>query len=384
VESPVETPGEIQVSDQQLETYERIEHIKERYGDDATGRAQIQRRLKDGRLIGLPSIPALTFDTDLVAKRYGGGRYYVRFYQGRQYMGDIEFELDESLQPEPEVVAVPVTVSSSSGEAPSWLAATLDKIGDAVKAMADRPAPTPPVPPDPIAMIEKLASTMRSLAPPAPVAVPAPDLKDQLALVESIVNVGTKVIGARGDDGGGSGDSYMGVVTELAKPVIELVKTQAERERLKQGRRMAALPAVTGPISVPVTSGGTPTMPWLMEVQRWLPLIQKRQQKGLDAESTAFFVLDELSEGTLATLAELAAQDDFETQVQKLLPAEMLTNAAWVADFLQAVKDYLFEDEQVAGEHPGGADVPDLDAEAERRLARLPSGDPEPPPAQGL
>jgi hypothetical protein len=388
VETPAETPGEIPVSDQQLETYERIEHIKERYGDDATGRAQIQRRLKDGRLIGLPSIPALTFDTDLVAKRYGGGRYYVRFYQGRQYMGDIEFELDESLQPEPDVVAAPVTTSQSSGDAPTWLAATLDKMGDAIKALAERKAEPPPAPPDAMAMIEKLATTMRALtpppAPPPPAPPPPTSLKDQIEMIKSVVEVGTSILDARGDGGGNSGDSYMGVVQKLAEPVIELVKAQAGREQLMRGPRRVALPPAraTGPMpdqpaASPAPAGGAPQMPWLLEVQRWLPLIQKRSQKGLSAESTAFFVLDELSESTLTALAELAAQDNFEEQVKKLLPAEM--QPEWVEEFLVAVKDYLFTEDE---EKPDDG-VIDLPAEAERRLDALKDKGPDPQPEQG-
>lgn len=387
VEQEGETPGEIQLTDHQTETYDRIQFLKEKFGDDATGRASIQRRLKDGRLIGLPSIPALTFDTDLVAKRYGGGRYYVRFYQGRQYMGDIEFELDESLQPEPEVVAAPVTTSQASGEAPSWLAATLDKMGDAIKALAERKPEPPPAPPDPMAMIKAIGETMKALTPAAPPAPPAPPgLKDQLALVESIVNVGTKIIDARGDDGGGggSGDSYMNVVSKLAEPVIELVKAQAGREQLMRGPRRAALPpaGATGPVpdqpvAASTPAGSVPQMPWLLEVQRWLPLIQKRQQKGLSAESTAFFVLDELSEGTLAALAELAAQDGFEEQVKKLLPAGM--QPEWVDEFLVAVKDYLFEGEADDTQPEGVIDLP---AEAERRLDALKDKGPEPEPEQ--
>lgn len=389
VEQEGETPGEIQPTDHQLETYDRIQFLKEKFGDDATGRASIQRRLKDGRLIGLPSIPALTFDTDLVAKRYGGGRYYVRFYQGRQYMGDIEFELDESLHPEPDVIvtAAPVTTSQSSGDAPSWLAATLDKMGEAIKALADRKPEPPPTPPDPMAMIKAIGETMKALTPAAPPAPPEPQsLKDQLALVESIVSVGTKIIDARGDGGGGgdSGDSYMSVVSKLAEPVIELVKAQAGREQLARGPRRAALPPAraTGPVpdqpaASPAPAGGAPQMPWLLEVQRWLPLIQKRQQKGLSAESTAFFVLDELSESTLTALAELAAQDGFEEQVKKLLPAGMAQE--WVDEFLVAVKDYLFEDDA----QPEGEGVADLAEEAERRLHALKDKGPEPEPEQG-
>lgn len=379
VETPEEIPGEVQVSDQQLETYERIEEIKERFGDDATGRAQIQRRLKDGRLIGLPSIPALTFDTDLVAKRYGGGRYYVRFFQGRQYRGDIEFELDEALKPEPEPTPAAAVVHTTGGDvAPSWLAAVLDKIADAAKEFAARPAPTPP---DPIAMIEKLSSAMRALQPPAPAAQPRESLKDQLALVESIVNVGTKIVDARGEGGGESGDVYMAAVSKLADPIVELVKARAQQEALRGQPRRAALPSpVPGPVppqpeqqpAAPAAAGGPV---WLMEVQRWLPLIVKRQQKQLSAEDTAYFVLDEFTEPALAGLAEFLARENAQAELQQVLPAELKADPAWLSEFLAAVNDYLLgEEADVTG--PGddvrpGAPILDLEAEAEKRLGKL-------------
>lgn len=392
VETPGEVPGEVQVSDQQLETYERIEHIKERYGDDATGRAQIQRRLKDGRLIGLPSIPALTFDTDLVAKRYGGGRYYVRFYQGRQYMGDIEFELDESLQPEPEIAAAASAapaVARGNDQPPAWLLSVLDKIGDAAKAFAERKQPDPP---DPIAMIEKLSVTMRALTPPERPAPPQQSLKDQLDIIKSVVEVGTSIVDARGESGGGeSGDVYMSAISKLADPIVELVKTQAQKEqlRLTGPRRVLPAPAqppATGPVPPqPEPARQETPVNWLMEIQRWLPLIMKRQQKGLSAESTAFFVLDELSDQTLTALAEFLEKPDADAQLQQVLPVELWNNPAWLFDFLTAVRDYLLTEEdddtdRDAVSPVGPSKVIDLEEEAAKRLGKLRD---KPPEAEG-
>ncbi len=410
VETEVEVPGEVHVSDQQQETYERIEFLKEKFGDDATGRASIQRRLKDGRLIGLPSIPALTFDTDLVAKRYGGGRYYVRFYQGRQYLGDLEFELDEALKPEPEQPREVVAVTTG-GEAPSWLAATLDKMGDAIRALAERPAPAPPAAPDPMAMIKAIGETMKSLTPAAPPLPPAaPGLAEQLALVESVVSVGTKIIDARGGGDGSSGDAYMGAVEKLAEPITELVRLrvqqEADRRALNPPRGRRALPpparnAVTPPAAAPAAaSGGQPMgASWLVEIQRWVPMMVKRARANRSAEDTAFFILDELSEPTLQELAKLAAMPDFGAQVARVLPAELGNYPEWTTEFLAAVQDWLFGgdegptaegddepeepdeggDSEPEAEEVTEAPVFDLEAEAKRRLALLKDAPPKEP-----
>lgn len=387
-ETPQETVGgPLEEMDQEvaeiIEGEERIDDEIEELigGEDREGLVKLFRWNETGkRWKMVPSMSRQGFTRDLVAEAWGGGRYLMKVYKGKAYKGSKTFEIDDAVKPRQQVV---VPVGTGEGNAPSWLAATLDKMGEAIKAMAERPVPTPPAPPDAMAMIEKLAVTMRALTPPPVAVAPPADFEKQLGIIEKMVTVGTSIVEARGGNEGGSSDSYMGVVKELARPVIELVKTQAEREQLRHGPRARDLPSPSSAPALPAATGGPP-MPWLMEIQRWLPLIQKRQQKGLDAESTAFFVLDELSEGTLAALADLAAQPDFETQVQKLLPAEMHVNPAWVADFLQAVKDYLFEEDEPPVEVEESFN---LDAEAERRLAKLrdkPDEPPAQPPAQEL
>ncbi len=349
-----EVPG--QVSEQQLETYDRIESLKERFGDDATGRAQIQRRLKDGRLIGLPSIPALTFDTDLVAKRYGGGRYYVRFYQGRDYLGDIEFELDESLKPEPPEPPK-VAAPNGSGEAPTWLMASLDKMSEAIRVLAERPAPTPPAAPDPLAMIRGIAEAARSMIPPAPAAPPPPpqpmSLKDQIGVIRDVVSVGTDILEARGGGGGGeeSGDIYMRSVMKLAEPIIDRAA-----ENLRADQRMMApptrraLPPATDAAGRPVASSseGAPMVlpPWVVEIRRLMPVILSRFARGANAENTAYFVLDDLSDVTKVKIAELAARDDFEQIIVQYLPPQMQQKPEWTQEFLMAVQDYLLAPEE--------------------------------------
>jgi len=379
-----EEPGEELDEDlaEQLEGQQLIDDEIEELvgGEDREGFVKLMRFNPDKKKwLGLPSMPRTGFSRDLVAETWGGGLYSMRVYKGKAYKGGKKFEIDPAVKPtrtpEPDAVAV-------NNNDPIRLLAM------ALLQKMQQPPPPPPVV-DPMAMIEKLATTMRALTPPPAPAPPPPppptSLRDQLDMIKSVVEVGTTIIDARGDSGGGSGDAYMGVVSKLAEPVIELVKTQAMRERGRiAAPRRAALPPATGPVpdqpvAAPAPAGGVPQMPWLLEIQRWLPLIQKRQQKGLSAESTAFFVLDELSENTLTALAELAAQDGFEEQVKKILPAEMQQPPEWVGEFLIAVKDYLFEDAETEPE--GGMN--DLDAEAQKRLALLKDKEPEQSPEQG-
>jgi len=395
VETVEETPQEIgleTVEEMDAETVEvlegedRVDEAIEELisGDDREGIVKLFRWNEAAkRYKGLPSMPCQGYSRDLVAETWGGGKYLMKVYKGKAFKGSKVFEIDEAVKPtrhpESEVAATPVNNNDP-----------IRLLAMALLQKMSQPAPPPPPAAvvDPMAMIEKLATTMRALTPPPLPAPPPPppptSLKDQIEMIKSVVEVGTSIIDARGESGGGPGDAYMGVVSRLAEPVIELVKAQAGREQLMRGPRRVALPPAraTGPVpdqpaASPAPAGGAPQMPWLLEVQRWLPLIQKRQQKGLSAESTAFFVLDELSESTLTALAELAAQDNFEEQVKKLLPAEM--QPEWVDEFLVAVKDYLFAEDE---EKPDDG-VIDLPAEAERRLDALKDKGPEPQPEQG-
>jgi len=402
----------VEVSAEAAETYDRIEFLKEKVGDGEQGRVAIQRRLPDGTLASLPSLPIKTFDVDLVAEKYGGGKYEVRFYKGNQYLGYESFTIDPSVQPrkEPE----PAPVPAGGGAAEGTLVVLVQQMLAELRELKKAPAAPAAAPIDPMAMIRAIGETMKSLTPAAPPPPPAaPGLAEQLALVESVVSVGTKIIDARGDGGGGgSGDMYLGAVEKLAEPITDLVKLrvqqEADRRRLNPATRRALPPprnAVTPPAAAPAAaSGGQPTMgvpAWLMEIQKWVPMIVKRARASKSAEDTAFFILDELSEPTLQELAKLAAQPDFGAQVARVLPAEMNNYPEWSTEFLAAIQDWLFGgDEDTTETEPeepdGGSDddkeldeaeemleeeapVFDLDAEAKRRLALLDDAPPKEP-----
>jgi len=395
------------------ETFEQIEFLKEKVGDGEQGRVAIQRRLPDGTLANLPSLPVKTFDIDLVAEKYGGGKYEVRFYKGSLYCGYESFTIDPSIQPKKELP--PEVRVAGAGEAPTWLAAVLDKMGDAIKAMADRKPEPLPAPIDPMAMIRAIGETMKALTPaPAPALPPGPGLKDQIDMIKSVVEVGTTILDARSESGGGgSGDDYMNTVSKLAEPITDLVRLRVQQETDRRRFNPAARPrvtqpsrnAVTGSIPVAAQPGGQPVIgvpAWLVEVQKWVPMIVKRARGGKSAEDTAFFILDELSEPTVQALAAQAAQPDFGAKLAQLLPAEMQQHPEWVTEFMAAMHDWLFGgdegaasgegDDEPEGDAPAGDDegieevveeetpVFDIAAEAQRRMARM-QDNPEKVPA---
>ena len=125
---------------------------------------------------------------------------------------------------------------------------------------------------------------------------------------------------------------------------------------------------------------------WLAEIQRWVPLIVGRAKKDRSPESTAYFILDELSEDTQQKLAEFAVDglpDDateelalshFLQRLMPLLPGDLQVRPEWVREFLATLLTGLLGDEgdEPSEPEPGAPAGPlDLAAEAERRMALL-------------
>lgn len=384
------------LSDEALEIYETIESAREQIGDDEQGKVIIQRRLPDGTLATLPSLPVKTFSVDLVAQKYGGGKYFVRWYKGKKYIANDHFTVDPSVKPAPEPSEQPVGVAVNP--ALVQMAATnaamemiMKSQSEMVKALVGALGGAKPAAEDKgaSALDIGLKIAERIAAASKPAAEKSESFTDQLDVATKLVNLGKSLVG---EGGGDSGDAYMGAVTKMAEPIIDLVKLrvqrEAERKALPPGRRNAVTPPAAAPAAIPPTSGGQPTMgvpTWLLEVQRWVPMMVKRASNGRSAEDTAFFILDELSEPTLQELAKLAAMPDFGAQVARVLPAELNNQPEWVTEFLSAVQDYLFggdegptaSDEPEPEEPEGGGDVLDLEAESKRRLALLDDAPPK-------
>lgn len=404
VERTVPGTEELDISLREAEAYENIERIRSELGDDE-GYVLLSRRMQNGQLATLAKINASIFDVDYIIKKFGGGNYSARFYKSGValddggFLGSVPFVIDPSVIPEPDVPTPPV-----QGNGEGTLVVLVQQMLSELKELRKAPVAAPVPAPDPMAMIKAIGETMKALTPaplpPPPPAPPAPGLKEQLEMIKSVVDVGTTILDARGESGGGgSGDAYMETVGKLAEPIIDLVKARAQQEALRRPPQRGALPpgrnTVTPPVAAtaavaPNPPTGDPAMSWIVELQRWMPMIVTRARKGLSAEDTAFFICDELSEATQKKLAELAALPDFAARAGQILPPELQGYPEWVGEFLSAVQDYLFGDEQgeVAGgdeppESPGGQAPLDLDAKAERTLAALddaPTKEPVPVP----
>lgn len=357
---------------EELAADEQVEKIKSELGDKE-GYVLLLRRKENGQLAHLARFSTAVFSIEYVMQRYGGGSYVAKFYRGGEsvttaWRGQVAFDVDSTVQPAP--VGSPVAGDGSHG-INTMIAMALDKLSDAVKALNDRPAPAPVAAPDPMAMIEKLATTMRMLTPAPVPAPPAMDLEKQLGIIEKVVNVGTSIVDARG--GGGemsSGDMYAAAMLKVADPIIEVIKDKVESDREQRALRRGhqpALPPGPSPSAAPAKPEDNNMLPpWVLEVRRLVPMILTRAARGKSAENTAYFVLDDLSDMTRAKLAELAATESFDADVMKLLPQQLQQRPEWCQEFIEACKDYLLGvEEEVEEEAEGPEPEPGTDGDAE-------------------
>jgi hypothetical protein len=339
------------------------------FGEQAV-KCIIRRKGDDKKWDYLETMATEDFSLDYVRDVYGGGEYQIQATDvDGEYVKSFSCNIDLRYKGKRWSEAQGQGTAPTEGNA--WIASAIDKLGEAVRQLKDVKAPTPP---DPIAMITALAGAAKAMMPPAPAVAPAPamGLKDQIEMIKSVIDVGTTVLDARGGGGSDSGDAMVDMVSKLANPVIDLVKIQATREAERHG---PARNPVTRPRLVPTPATAAAALPnppappteapvpitWVQEVQKWVPLIVKRAQRNRSAEDTAFFVLDELSDVTLKKLAEIAALPDFGVRAAQILPAELGEYPEWITEFLAAVQDYLFgeDDDTVDGDPEILPDAPE-------------------------
>jgi hypothetical protein len=333
------------------------------------------------------TFPVEEFAYEMVRDVYGGGEYQVQgLAEDSAFVKSFTFSIDARyIGKKWTHPAASPAIAAAHGDSTALIAMALDKMAEAITALKNQPVPPPPPQIDPMALIERLATTMKALRPDPIPAPPQADFAQQLTTAKTLVDLGKSLVGD--GEGGGGGNDYMSVVSKLADPVIDLVRTQAARERLGAAPVRRALPSgnkVTTPATGPVPEQPAPSpapaggaaVSWIGEIQRYIPLIVKRQQKGASAESTAFFVLDELSPATLDSLTGFLEQEGSDEQLQRVLPAELRNNPQWLGEFLTAVRDYLFgPEEEGAEEAEDETDRPpvvlDIAQRAQEKLGKL-------------
>jgi hypothetical protein len=348
------------ISAEEAEVYDRYSKIRAKLGGGtAQGRVKIQRRTKEGTIVSLPSMPFEGFDEDAVAARYGGGRYFLRFYKGDDFLGSDSFEIDDSVRP---IDAAPVGMARTASGMPldplaammagqmeglKLLVASQGKMTEALM-MALVSGGNRRNEKDPIDVGLQIAGLLKE----ATGGVERLGIKDMAETFREGLSLG------RGLSGGDEG--LVGVARELAPAVGDALQSIADIERHKRGIPVAprtgkALPSGTAPTPAPradpAPAGGNAGIdlskaPWLAHLQPFLREIATWAQQGWDPEAYVTSMVARMPDNVVAEIDAAAQDPAFVETALAALPAPFLAFRAWVTKALASLKEQVKEPEE--------------------------------------
>jgi hypothetical protein len=301
----------------------------------------------------LETIPTEQFSLDYVRKHWGPGTYVALLLNERnRAVGTRAFTIgakrkegealpNDAATPvaarpgmDPQVIVLNMQIEAlkafaqSQGEMMKGLFTMLAPQKDGEK----KPAFTPP---DPIAMIEKLASTMKALTPEAPAQAPGVfDAKTMGEMFREGLEVGK--MAANPDEGFGKiAETLVPKVVDVldAASRKEGLKTRGTEPRLKPGAAPAA-PAQEPQVNIHAA-------PWLAHLRPFVREIAAWAQAGYDPEAYAISLAARLPDNVIDEI-ELASRDpQFVEKAIGALPPQFQAYRAWLTAALEALKEQV-------------------------------------------
>src|SRR2546421_383830 len=154
---------------------------------------------------------------------------------------------------------------------------------------------------DPISLIEKLTTVMRSLAPPAPAGPP-----DPLSAIDKIVGVVEKVVGVGREIAPERPATDWGHVVDRGVDAVEKILDES------RAQRVPGVPPAPANGAPPALPPGVEALPaWQQEVLGWIPRLLQRAKDGKDPELAADVFLEDVSRGTAVALEAVVQVEGF-------------------------------------------------------------------------
>jgi hypothetical protein len=359
--APVSLAGEVGASPLEAEAEEALDAIEETLAGIPAA-TQIKVRfyrlgsmnpekggLDQEYLFTVPYVPGM--DVEEVARdRAGGGKIQVTFryppgmtdpLTGRASRTVTFLVAGTPKDPTKEAAKVPpaeaVPVGVLGSETVTQLRIELARTQGLVEGMRAGQGQAQAV--DPMAMIEKLSTTMKNLQGPLPVP------PDPMGSIDKIVSAVEKIVGVGREIAPESPSTDWGKVVDRSVGAVEKL---IEENRLIQGR-----PPVTDGIqqadnvllATAAAGVGNAGMPgWQQEILSWVPRLLGRAQADKDPGVAADVFVEDISGATRATLRGMVGQPTFVTatlaQLAQIEPktAEL---RPWFTDFVAAVQEAL-------------------------------------------
>ncbi len=330
---PVEEPGSFIVSAEDMEAYEEWTRIRAEFGDDE-GKVVLKRRNPKGQLAMLDIMSVADFSIDRVMQDWGGGRYIAAAFKNQAKMGQIQFEIDESIPrrtpiretPQPQAA---VTVQGPASEDPriAALERSITSQNELIKTMITAMFASKGNGDSALDTGLKIAEMITSRTP----AAEKPSFTD----LKDIFIAG---IEAKAAAEGGGEEGYLPVLKAFADPISKVLNAALSRDR----GAMAA-----GSIPVPIRPQPAAALPqllpgltWLVHLQPHLPTLMNWAKEGKDPELYAEVILDNIAPGGQMEIAQAAQDQEFVTKTLAALP--MFTPySAWATAVLTNMKEIL-------------------------------------------
>lgn len=332
---PDEEPGSVYVSAEDVEAFEEWQRIRAEFGDDE-GKVVLKRRNVKGQLAMLDVMSVADFSIERVMQDWGGGRYIATAFKNQAKMGQVQFEIDETIPKRTPVkeIAQPqaaVTVQGQASEDPriAALERSIQSSNDLIKVMIT-------------AMVAKQGNggdnaleTGLKIAEMITARTPAAE-KPSFSDLKDIFIAG---IEAKAAAEGGGEEGYLPVLKAFADPISKVLNAALTRDR---GTMAAG--SVPVPVRQPSPAAAPPQLPpglaWLVHLQPHLPTLLNWAQEGKDPELYAEVILDNISPGGQMEIAQAAQDPEFVSKTLAALP--MFTPfSAWATAVLTNMKDLL-------------------------------------------
>lgn len=345
---PVPVPPDDQEFVEVSEGTETVMELLDRLGDKAEAVILNEWNAQTRKREYLETIPTEQFTLDYVRSGWGAGTFVALLTDERnRIIGSRGFTVgarrkigEEAPSPDgqpaakpgldPQVIVQQAQIETlkafaqSQGEMMRGLFGMLAGKKDEVKL------------PDPIAMIDKLASTMRALTPPAvaPAAAPA-DPKMWGEMFREGLEVG-KLAAAPEESGLGE------ITRTLIPPVVRALDSAVQRER--GGAAPLALPAPGAKVEV-----NFQVAPWLMHLTPFFPEIATWAKQGWDAEAYVGSLVARLPDAVLDEIEQASRDPNFAVTAVGALPLPFQAHRVWITQALEALKTAVTEPPETPG-----------------------------------
>lgn len=350
VEAPVEEPGSFIVSAEDMEAYEEWQRIRSEFGEDE-GKVILKRRNAKGQLAMLDIMSVADFSIDRVMQDWGGGRYIAAAFKNQAKMGQIQFEIDESIpkrtpiketpqsqavatvhgpaSEDPRIAALERSIRSQDDLMKTLITAIVSKQGNGSGESA-------------LEMGLKIAEMINQRTPAAE--------KPSFADLKDIFLAGIEAKQAA--EGGGEEEGYMPVLKAFAGPIAKVLDQAVTHDRSRMVaagsvpvQPHAPLPAAAPPPALP------PGLGWLIHLQPHLPTLLGWAKAGKDPDLYAEVILDNIEPGAQMEIAQATQDPEFVSKTLAALPM-FVPYSAWATAVLTNMKELLL----APPESEGGGD----------------------------